>query len=278
MYTKEEVIEKIENYFNLNENKPHDEIINYLQHYLDSFVHMIDGKFVGKQFSYKELITLLAEHLNTYDALLINNEFTPNFEKIAIKKTLYLLETYDYIDNGNLFEKEWITDTHFSNYPKMWLAMIFVFSISNFLRGISVNDILLIKNKYIICNGELSEKKIKNLKIFYESGITTPSWKYQIEMNNLISEIMSLFAYNNKIHILYNLDKLVNDEKDYLTQSRCLKQYISIYLFIIDNILYEKGFYRDDKQSRNYKLMLNYIYIIGFIPILFFIFIYHYYY
>lgn len=202
--------------------------IIFLCKYLDSIIYNINTKNIGLI-----SIEIFKKHLIDYkDAnnkiLSFNNDeyIVKDYEKKAINKILYYIETYNYVDKDQLFEKPWVLNTHYNNYPKLWLSTMFVFNIIRQYDNFTIDYLLDIKQLHI--------KHIKSL--------------YEIETLDIINNTL-LFISTHDIQIIYNLelfnidyniDDIIDDNIELKRTS--LIQYLNIILYIIDNIMYEKGY------------------------------------
>jgi hypothetical protein len=271
--------------------------IIFLCKYLDSIIYNINTKNIGLI-----SIEIFKKHLIDYkDAnnkiLSINTDeyIVTDYDKKSINKILYWMETYNYVDKDQLFEKPWVLNTHYNNYPKLWLSTMFVFNIIRQYKDYALDYLLNIKQLHIKYLKLLDEKKFKNLKKFYYRIYKNKDF-YEKETLDIINNTL-FFIGTHDIQIIYNLE-LFNDDDNYNIdyniddiynielKRKCLIQYLNIIIYIIDNIMYEKGYISKNNLSNNLSNIeldallnndfniLNNIYIhIGVFFIIFIIFI-----
>ena len=219
--------------------------------YLDSIIYNINTKNIGLI-----SIEIFKKHLIDYkDAnnkiLSFNNDeyIAKDYEKKAINKILYWIETYNYIDKDQLFEKPWVLNTHYNNYPKLWLSTMFVFNIIRQYDNFTIDYLL-----------EIKQLHIKHLKLLDEINEIN-----EIETLDIINNTL-LFIGTHDIQIIYNLELFnIDDNIDNNIELKrtCLNQYLNIIIYIIDNIIdnimYEKGYIvkKDNDNLSNNNLSNN---------------------
>ena len=230
--------------------------IIFICKYLDSIIYNINTKNIGLI-----SIEIFKKHLIDYKD--INNKIlslntdeyiVTDYDKKSINKILYWMETYNYVDKDGLFEKPWILNTHYNNYPKLWLSTMFIFNIIRQYKNYTLDYLLNIKQLHIKYLKLLDEKKFKNLKKFYYKIYKNKDF-YEKETLDIINNTL-LFIGIHDIQIIYNIE-LFNDnnyiecDDNYIDyddnynielKRKCLIQYLNIIIYIIDNIMYEKGY------------------------------------
>ena len=258
--------------------------IIFICKYLDSIIYNINTKNIGLI-----SIEIFKKHLIDYkDAnnkilSLKTDEYIINdYDKKAINKILYWMETYNYIDKDQLFEKPWIINTHYTNYPKLWLSTMFVFNIIRQYNNSTIDYILHIKQLHITHIKLLDENKFKNLKFFYYK-IYKNKDLYEKETLNIIKNTVS-FIGSNDIQIIYNIELFNDNINNYINnyidcddiynielKRKSLIQYLNIIINIIDNVIYEKGYIiknegdDNDDNNNNNKIFNNLILKVLFI-------------
>ena len=268
MYTEDYTIDKLSEYFEKSTiSLIKYSIIIYLCKYLDSFIFLINEDFVGIKLTYAYFEKSINKHnqdiIKTYNF----NRISPSYDKISIKKVLYLMETFGFKDGYEFMKKDWIKNTHYSNYPKLWIAMINVYDVIHKLDKQSINDIINIKNKYIYIKNKISEKRINNLLI-YNLKVYNNLWRFNIDMQEIIEDIFRTINENNKINIIGNLD-VMNFNYDNLDLYHSIRDYINIHIYIIDNILYNKGYFVDISNTQWKNIFEIFFFIISIIIIMY---------
>jgi hypothetical protein len=229
--------------------------IIFICKYLDSIIYNINTKNIGL-ISIEIFKKHLIDYKDTNNKILSlkTDEYIINdYDKKAINKILYWMETYNYIDKDQLFEKPWIINTHYTNYPKLWLSTMFVFNIIRQYKNYTLDYLLHIKQLHITHIKLLDEKKFKNLKFFYYN-IYKNKDLYENETLNIINNTL-VFIGSHDIQIIYNIELFNDNINNYINnyinyddiynielKRKCLIQYLNIIINIIDNIMYEKGY------------------------------------
>ena len=243
--------------------------IIFLCKYLDSIIYNINTKNIGL-ISIEIFKKHLIDYKDTNNKILsFNNDeyIVKDYEKNAINKILYYIETYNYVDKDQLFEKPWVLNTHYNNYPKLWLSTMFVFNIIRQYDNFTIDYLLDIKQLHV--------KHIKLLDEIYEI--------YEKETLDIINNTL-LFISTHDIQIIYNLELFNIDHNidDNIELKRTsLIQYLNIIIYIIDNIMYEKGYIvKKDNDNilnsiSNINLFNNIYTYIGIFILLFIIIIFY---
>jgi hypothetical protein len=217
--------------------------IIFICKYLDSLIYNINTKNIGL-ISIEIFKKYLIDYKdNNNKTLSFNNDeyIIKDYDKKSINKILYWMETYNYIDKEGLFEKHWIINTHYNNYPKLWLSTMFVFNIIREYKNCALDYLLHIKELHIKHVKLLDEKKFKNLKFFYYKIYKNKDF-YEKETLNIINNTL-FFIGNHDIQIIYNIELFNNDDIYNIELKRkCLIQYLNIIINIIDNVMYEKNY------------------------------------
>ena len=73
------------------------------------------------------------------------------------------METFNYIDKEGIFQKDWISKTHFSNYPKVWLTTMYVFNIIKKYKNCSLDYLLHYRQKNIDFKKLLNKNRFLNI-------------------------------------------------------------------------------------------------------------------
>ena len=238
--------------------------IIFICKYLDSLIYNINTKNIGL-ISIEIFKKYLIDYKDNNNKTLSfnNDEYIINdYDKKAINKILYWMETYNYIDKEGLFEKSWILNTHYTNYPKLWLSTMFVFNIIRQYKNCELDYLLHIKQSHITHIKLLDEKKFKNLKFFYYK-IYKNKDLYEKETLNIINNTL-FFIGKHDIQIIYNIE-LFNDN-NYINyddiynielKRKALIQYLNIIINIIDNVMYEKGYIIKNEDKNGFNKIFN---------------------
>lgn len=248
MYSEEYTIKKLLTYFDkstLSLIKYAN--INYLCKYLDSYIYLIDKDYFGVELSHNYFEKSLIKHNQEMIEIFNIYRISENYDKISIKKILYLMETYNFNGINRFLKKDWIKNTHYSNYPKIWIAMIFVYDVIHKYNKLDINEIIMIKNKYIYCKNRIALERCDNLRR-YHLKLYNNLWKYNLDIQESIDEVLLILRDGTKINIINSFNILENE-------CQYIRDYIDIYLYIIDNILWSKGYYIDTfNQNRDKKI------------------------
>ncbi len=262
--------------------------IIFICKYLDSIIYNINTKNIG--LISIDIFKKNIDEIKNNNKILLNNKddiyINKNYEKIAINKILCWMEKYNYVDNERFFEEKWISNTHFRNYPKLWLSTMFVFNIIRKYSEYDLNHLSNLVDSYNSYKKTLDEKRFKNLKKFYYKIYKNKYEIYKKNTDEIIYNTLFFIENNVDIKIIFNI-QLFNDNIDYYysdsefdyedinnieLKRKCLIQYLNIIIYIIDNIMYEKGcrkYEKIDNVSSN-KISIN---IINKVMIFYFIFI-----
>ena len=215
----------------------------------------------------------LLYHKRLYEKIYNNNDekyLTIEYDKYAIKKILYWIETFNYIDKEGIFQKDWINNTHFSNYPKVWLSTMYVFNIIKKYKNCSLDYLLFYRQKNIDYKKLLNKNRfLNNRYIFIE--VCKDYNAYYKESYKIIDEIL-FFIGKHDIQIIYNIE-IFNTEifnfNNYQNEDdieiiieikrKCLLKYLNIFTYILDNIIYEKGY--NVNQDRDLEIIYMNIYL-----------------
>ena len=266
--------------------------IIFICKYLDSIIYNINTKNIGL-ISIEIFKKHLIDYKDTNNKILClkTDEYIINdYDKKAINKILYWMETYNYIDKEQLFEKPWIINTHYTNYPKLWLSTMFVFNIIRQYKNYTLDYLLHIKQSHITHIKLLDEKKFKNLKFFYYK-IYKNKDLYEKETLNIINNTL-VFIGSHDIQIIYNIELFNDNINNYINnyinyddiynielKRKCLIQYLNIIINIIDNIMYEKGYVIKKENNNEFNNLINnlnlYIVIFTLLLIIFIIIFYN---
>lgn len=246
--------------------------IIYVCKYLDSLLYSLNNTNIG----YVSIDTFnenLLYHKRLYEKIYNNNDekyLTIEYDKYAIKKILYWIETFNYIDKEGIFQKDWINNTHFSNYPKVWLSTMYVFNIIKKYKNCSLDYLLFYRQKNIDYKKLLNKNKfLNNRYILIE--VCKDYDSYYKESHKIIDEIL-FFIGKHDIQIIYNIE-IFNTEifnlNSYQNEDdieiiieikrKCLLKYLNIFTYILDNIIYEKGY--NVNQDRDLEIIYMNIYL-----------------
>lgn len=260
--------------------------IVFISKYLDSIIYNINTKNIG--LISIDIFKKNIDEIKNNNKILLNNKddiyINDNYERIAINKILCWMEKYNYVDNEGLFQEKWISSTHFRNYPKLWLSTMFVFNIIRKYSEYDLNHLSNLVDSYNSYKKSLDEKRFKNLKKFYYKIYKNKYEIYKKNTDEIIYNTLFFIENNVDIKIIFNI-QLFNDNIDYYysdsefdyedinnieLKRKCLIQYLNIIIYIIDNIMYEKGCRKYEKIDNlsNNKISSN---IINKLFILYFI-------
>ena len=244
--------------------------IIFICKYLDSIIYNINTKNIGL-ISIEIFKKHLIDYKDTNNKILSlkTDEYIINdYDKKAINKILYWMETYNYIDKDQLFEKPWILNTHYTNYPKLWLSTMFVFNIIRQYKNCELDYLLHIKQSHITHIKLLDEKKFKNLKFFYYK-IYKNKDLYEKETLNIINNTL-FFIGKHDIQIIYNIELFNDNINNYINnyinyddiynielKRKALIQYLNIIINIIDNVMYEKGYIIKNEDKNGFNKIFN---------------------
>ena len=222
--------------------------IIFICKYLDSIIYNINTKNIGliSIEIFKKNIVDFKNKTNNNKILSFHDDeyIIEDYDKKAINKILYWIETYNYIDKEGLFEKQWIINTHYDNYPKLWLSTMFVFNIIRQYKNCALDYLLHIKKLHITHLKLLNENNNKKETLYI--------------INNAL-----FFIGTHDIQIIYNIE-LFNDnyidcdDHNIELKKKCLIEYLNIIINIIDNVMYEKGYF--DKRDKIINKIFNNLY------------------
>jgi hypothetical protein len=237
--------------------------IIYVCKYLDSIIYSLNNTNIG-YISIDIFNDKLLYHKRLYEKIYNNNDekyLTIEYDKYAIKKILYWMETFNYIDKEGIFQKDWISKTHFSNYPKVWLTTMYVFNIIKKYKNCSLDYLLHYRQKNIDFKKLLSKNRfLNNRYIFIE--VCKDYDAYYRESYKILDEIL-FFIGKHDIQIIYNIEIFnVGDYQNEINieiKRRCLLKYLNIFTYILDNIIYEKGY--NINQDRDLEIIYMNIYL-----------------
>lgn len=241
--------------------------IIFICKYLDSIIYNINTKNIG--LISIDIFKKNIDEIKNNNKILLNNKddiyINDNYEKIGINKILCWMEKYNYVDNEGLFQEKWISTTHFRNYPKLWLSTMFVFNIIRKYSYYDLNHLSNLVDSYNSYKKTLDEKRFKNLKKFYYKIYKNKYEIYKKNTDEIIYNTLFFIENNVDIKIIFNI-QLFNDNIDYYysdsefdyedinnieLKRKCLIQYLNIIIYIIDNIMYEKGCRKYEKIDNN---------------------------
>ena len=272
MYTIIYSIQRLTNFINKNDIEflfkqlSKNDII-YVCKYLDSIIYSFNNTNIG-YISIDTFNDNLLYHKKLYDKIYNNNDekyLTIEYDKYAIKKILYWMESFNYIDKEGIFEKDWISKTHFSNYPKVWLSTMYVFNIIKKYKNCSLDYLLHYRQKNIDFKKLLNKNRFLNTRyIFIE--VCKDYDAYYKESYKIIDEIL-FFIGKHDIQIIYNIEifNINNYQNEHNIEiiieikRKCLLKYLNIFTYILDNIIYEKGY--NVNQDKDLEIIYMNIYL-----------------